>query len=132
MNNFQLKRLFPNASQATLAANAEDYGSGVPELETDHSRPVAKLERHTGNGPLEAGQGQEAGPGRVHLSIVSVRKRLCDPDNLAPKWTIDCLRYTRIISGDEPDKITLETTQRKAAKGEAEHTEVTITWPANP
>jgi hypothetical protein len=49
--------------------------------------------------------------------------------SLSEKWTLDCLRYIGVIRGDEPDKITLETTQRKAAKGEAEHTLITITYP---
>ena len=32
MNPHQLKRLFPHASAATLAANSKDYGKGTPEL----------------------------------------------------------------------------------------------------
>lgn len=39
---------------------------------------------------------------------------------------LDCLRFIGAIPGDEPDKITLETTQRKVQKGETEHTEITI------
>jgi len=31
MNPHQLKRLFPNASEATLRANSKDYGTGRPE-----------------------------------------------------------------------------------------------------
>ena len=31
MNPHQLKRLFPHASAATLAANSKDYGKGIPE-----------------------------------------------------------------------------------------------------
>ena len=40
---------------------------------------------------------------------------------------LDCLRYCQAIRGDEPDKITLETTQRKTEKGEEEFTLIEIT-----
>jgi hypothetical protein len=115
VNERQLRRLFPNASRSTIAANADHTGQDA-ESEQDHRESELALSRKP----------ETKGAERVHLRIVSVRKRLCDPDNLVPKWTIDCLRYCRIIRGDEPDKITLETTQRKTAKGEAEHTLVQI------
>ena len=72
---------------------------------------------------------QETSPERVHLRVVSVRKRLCDPDNLVAKWAIDCLRYCHIIRDDTAEAITLETMQRKTAKGEAEHTILEIIYP---
>jgi hypothetical protein len=81
------------------------------------------------NGTLAKGQGEKSNTGRVHLCIVSIRKRLLDPDNLSPKWIIDCLRYASIIRGDEPDKITLQVEQRKCAKSEEESTQVWITFP---
>ena len=112
-----LKRLFPNASASTLAANAEGAGK------------TPKLERDPSNAALEAEQGEEGASSRVHIRFVSVRKRLLDPDNLSEKWLLDCLRYCGAIRGDEPDKITLETTQRKARKGEEEHTLVEIYEP---
>ena len=90
---------------------------------------TAKLERIAGDEPLAASKGKAESPSRIHLSIVSIRKRLCDPDNLSPKGLIDCLRYCGAIPGDEPDKITLETSQRKAEKGEEERTEITINYP---
>ena len=88
--------------------------------------PLTKLERPAGNGPLATREAQAPNSGAVHIRFVSVRKRLLDPDNISEKWVLDCLRFANIIRGDEPDKITLETTQRKAAKNEDEHTEVTI------
>ncbi len=117
MNPRLLLRLFPNASEATIAANAENTG------------PDAELERAAGDEPLAAKQGEEGHPGRVHIRIVSIRKRLCDPDNLSPKWLIDCLRYCKVIRDDTPEAITLETTQRKAAKNEAEETVIEIYQP---
>lgn len=92
-----------------------------------HSLPI--VEHHPCTGPLAKDEGEEGGSSRVHLRIVSTRKRLLDPDNLSVKWLIDCLRYARIIQGDEHDKITLQIEQRKCAKGEAEATQIFITLP---
>jgi len=88
----------------------------------------AKLEQNTRHGTLAEKPTETHTTGRVHIRFESVRKRLLDPDNISEKWTLDCLRYIGVIRGDEPDKITLETTQRKAAKNEAEHTQIIITY----
>jgi len=125
MNPHTIKRLFPNASQATIAANAQDYGK--PHV--DSAGTIAKLERDTFTRSLAEGEVEKADTRRVHIRFISVRQRLCDPDNLCEKFLLDCLRNCGAISGDEPDKITLETTQRKTAKGEEEHTQITITYP---
>jgi hypothetical protein len=122
MTRAQILARFPNASHAVLSLADDNHNPTNPGA-------PAKLERPTVPEPLAAGKAQEEGAGRVHLCIVSVRKRLLDPDNISPKWLIDCLRYCHAIRGDEPDKITLETTQRKTAKGEEEHTLITITYP---
>ena len=94
-----------------------------------HPHPLPELERHLSPRPLATHEEQEGGASRVHLRIVSIRKRLLDPDNLSVKWLIDCLRYSSIIRGDEPDKITLQVEQRKCSKGEAEATEIWLTFP---
>lgn len=94
-----------------------------------HPRKTPKLERAALDATLGAAEGKEEAPGRVHIRFESARKRLLDPDNLSEKWALDCLRYVGVIRGDEPDKITLETTQRKCAKDEEEHTEIVITYP---
>ena len=52
--------------------------------------------------------------------------------NLSVKWLLDACRYARIIRGDEPEKITLEVTQRKCAKGEREHTIIEIVQTTQP
>jgi hypothetical protein len=101
----------------------------MPNNSPHHPHPLPELERHPSAGTLATHEEQEGGAGRVHLRIVSIRKRLLDPDNLSVKWLIDCLRYARIIQGDEPDKITLQVEQRKCAKGEAEATQIFITLP---
>lgn len=115
----ELNRMFPNASQAFINANA------ISSIAGPWPNPIVECPaRHES---LAKDQGKEAATGRLHIRFVSVRKRLCDPDNLSVKWLLDCLRFIGAIQGDEPDKITLEVTQRKAVKGEQEYTEIEIT-----
>ena len=101
----------------------------MPNHLYNNPHPLPLVERHPSAGPLAKDEGEEGRASRVHLRIVSIRKRLLDPDNLSVKWLIDCLRYSSIIRGDEPDKITLQVEQRKCAKGEAEATEIWLTFP---
>lgn len=114
MNERGLRTLFPHASPGFLAANAQ--GAGAAPL----------VECPPRDGALGAGERKEGDAGRVFVRFVSVRKRLLDPDNLSEKWLLDCLRFAGIIPGDEPERLSLETTQRKAAKGEAEHTLIEV------
>lgn len=116
MSREEIIQRYPNASESFIRANLQHEGS--------RSNPI--MERAACHAPLEAQQGKEADPSRVHIRFTSVRQRLCDPDNLSEKWLLDCLRYCRLIRGDEPDKITLETTQRKPEKGEQEYTLIEI------
>lgn len=122
MNPHTIARLFPHASKSLLAANAHDYGSGkaAEPQPADRKQPLAR-----NRAP------EKTGADRFHLRIVSVRKRLCDPDNIVAKWTIDALRYAGIIPDDTPEILTLEITQRKRAKGEAEHTLIEL-WLCSP
>lgn len=99
------------------------------DTRTTNPRKTPKLERATGDGALGKNQGEKANAGRLHIRFESVRKRLLDPDNIAEKWLLDALRFANIIQGDEPEKITLETTQRKCEKGEEEHTLIQIFQP---
>jgi len=126
MNPHEILRRFPNASKSLLAANAQDYGT---HDQTENTRQTTKLEQDTRHGSLAKKPIETHTTSRVHIRFESVRKRLLDPDNICEKWTLDCLRYIGVIRGDEPDKITLETSQRKAEKGEEERTEITITYP---
>ena len=63
--------------------------------------------------------------GRVRVRVVSYRARLCDPDNLCPKYFIDCLRYAGLIADDSPECITLEVRQVRCARAD-ERTELVI------
>lgn len=114
MTSREFLRRFPNASASCIAANSDSSGKD------------SKLEPDPGNSALPALQDEARPARRIHVRIVSVRKRLCDPDNLSPKWLLDCLRYCGAIRDDTPEEITLETTQRKAKKGEQEHTVIEL------
>ena len=62
---------------------------------------------------------------RVRVRVVSFRARLCDPDNLCPKYFIDCLRYAGLIADDAPDFITLDVRQVRCRRHE-QRTEILI------
>ena len=62
---------------------------------------------------------------RVRVCVVSYRNRLCDPDNLCPKYFIDCLRYAGLIADDTPECITLEVRQCRCRRAE-QRTEILI------
>jgi len=125
MNPHTIRRLFPHASQSLIAANEQDYGK--PYIESDGQ--IAKLERAIGDEPLAESEGKKEASGRVHFKFISVRKRLIDPDNVSVKWLLDCCRRIGLVKGDEHDKVTIETTQRRANKEEKEHTIIEITYP---
>jgi hypothetical protein len=78
---------------------------------------------------LAKSEAEKGNPERVLVRVTSVRKRLIDEDNLAEKYHVDCCRYAGLIHGDEPSKTKIEVCQRKAEKGEAEHTILEITTP---
>jgi hypothetical protein len=61
---------------------------------------------------LAAAEGKANDAGRIRVVITSSRRRLIDPDNLCPKYFIDCLRYSGLIPDDSPEHITLEVKQR--------------------
>ncbi len=112
MTRNELTRRFPNATESFIKANLGPESAG----------PDTVMERPVGNDSLAKDKSQEGAARPVHIRFTSVRKRLCDPDNLSVKWLLDCLRYCGAIAGDEPEKITLEVGQKKAAKGQQEHT----------
>lgn len=156
MNPNQIRRLFPHASASVLAANASDYGSGdatepdsAPQtpparIETpkqahdsqkphhdhlDRPRQTSAMERDSSDAPLATGQVQEGANGRILIRVTSIRRRLADEDGLCEKYMVDCCRYAGLVLDDAPGICKIETTQRKAAKGEAERTEIAITYP---
>ena len=87
------------------------------------------LERTAGNAALVETQVQSGTGDRILVRIESIRKRLLDEDNLVSKYHTDLCRYSGLIPSDAPGVCKIETTQRKAEKGEEERTEITITYP---
>jgi hypothetical protein len=112
-----------------VAPRCADVPEDFYDNHTDRAGKAAKLERNLGNGPLAKSEAEKGNPERVLVRVTSVRKRLIDEDNLAEKYHVDCCRYAGLIHGDEPSKTKIEVCQRKAAKGEAEHTIIAITTP---
>lgn len=66
------------------------------------------------NEPMAAKEREISHSERLHVRVISYRKRLCDADNLCPKYFIDCLRYAEIIKDDSAKYITLEVGQQKS------------------
>lgn len=116
MNFDDITKRFPNASASFIKANLPPGCSGSASFVEHSPSPV----------PLAADKAEEAATVRLHIRFTSVRKRLCDPDNISVKWTLDCLRFAGIIRGDEPDQITLEVRQRKATSEEQEATLIEV------
>lgn len=99
------------------------YGS-KPTDRRKVPRPVA--EQAVCDVPTIAPRGEAAYPGRVLIRITSVRKRLIDPDNLVPKYFVDCCKYAGLVRGDSASEVEILTTQRLPAQGEEEHTLIDI------
>ena len=126
MSPHTIRRLFPHASQSLLAVNVHDYGTND---QTGNSGTPAIPERTAGDAALVAAQAQGGTRERILVRIESVRKRLLDEDNLVSKYHTDLCRYSGLIPSDAPGVCKIETSQRKAEKGEEERTEITITYP---
>ena len=77
--------------------------------------------------PVAEKAGEGANPKRFRVCVTGFRRRLCDPDNLCPKYFIDCLRYAKIIPDDSAKHIILTVEQFKVRNSNEERTEITIT-----
>jgi hypothetical protein len=76
--------------------------------------------------PVATKAREERHPDRVHVSIVSFRRRLIDPDNLCPKYFVDCIRYCEWIKDDSAKYITVHVSQEKVKTWKEERTEIEI------
>jgi hypothetical protein len=115
VNNEQLKQLFPNASPSFIKANADRGSPPGPEPEPAICHgPLAEKKRKGGDSS------------RIHVRVISHRRRLIDPDNLCPKYFIDCLRYAEIIPDDTAACVTVQTEQVKVKSKADERTEILI------
>lgn len=115
MDEQQLRQYFPNATNDFIKANAD---RGLP------SGPKPKPAVCHESVATEAGKGRN--PGRIHVRIISYRRRLLDPDNCIPKYFVDFLKYAEIIPDDTADCITVQTEQVKVKSKSDERTEILI------
>jgi hypothetical protein len=117
VNERTFKRLFPNASKATVEANIEIRD---PELKP-HDPPAL----------VRAVEGKEEGLGRVVVCFKGYRVRPLDPDNFAGgcKGLLDGLRHAHLVGGDEPWRIIFQTEQERVQTFSEERTEITIDYP---
>lgn len=115
MTRDELKARFPNASAAFVAANCVD----------DHGQ-ASIMERGIGHEPLAKTQAQKRDSATFQVSVLSIRKRLLDEDNLCEKFHVDCLRRFGFIPNDDPATTHIEVTQRKCERGEPERVQITI------
>lgn len=54
--------------------------------------------------------------GRVRVVITSIRSQFIDPDNLCPKYVIDCLRHCGAIADDDLSHIEILCKQSRARR----------------
>lgn len=66
---------------------------------------------------------------RILVGVECRRVRPVDPDNLCPKYFIDCLRYAEIIPDDRPEDIHLTVTQTQVKTYREEETILTVIKP---
>ena len=105
----------PNWSKSDLIA-----------YENRRSSSRAKSECSVQNEPVAEKGGEASNPIRLHVSIVSYRRKLCDPDNLVGKFFTDCLRYSGIIPNDRDEDIIFQISQVKVKTKSEERTEIEV------
>lgn len=107
MNEYDLKRLFPNASASTIRANIVESGlPGAITKPTVCHAPIATPKRKDSNTP------------RYFVCIESRRRRLLDPDNLCGKYFVDAIRYAKLIPNDSAKDIQFTIFQTKIGEKE--------------
>lgn len=111
-----LKKLFPNASRDTIAANAELQSA------------LAQCYKEAALGATV--QGKTKCVRRTKVRFIGYRCRPLDPDNFAGgcKDLLDGLRHSGLLSGDEPWKIDFQTRQEKVSHRSEEKTVIELEY----
>lgn len=117
-----LSRKFPISEAARRRNQAGGKASSAKPEQAIRHESVAEKEGKTKNSTGGTGCHQA----RSHIGICLYRTRLLDPDNPAPKYFIDSLRYAGLIPNDRPEDITLEVSQVKVSTKAEERTEIEI------
>lgn len=89
-------------------------------------RTITQFKQATRNEPLAKNEVKEKDSGRVIINITSYRTRLCDPDNVSPKYIVDAMRYEGLIKNDTIQDIDLTVQQVKVKTRKEERTEIEI------
>jgi hypothetical protein len=114
-----LQSLFPRASRSFLRAN-----------ETLHHSPLSHPEPQQNQTPAldRSVQRKTKSFRRTAVRFTGYRVRPLDPDNFAAscKDLLDGLRHAQLIPGDEPWRITFETTQVQVHSYSRERTVIEI------
>jgi hypothetical protein len=115
LNERQFRRLFPNASEATVAANC--------------SVSCAKPGEHKW-ALVEEIQGAKSSVGRPLVRITRCAWRSLDRDNLwnSVKDLLDGLRYAHLIAGDSEKEIELAVCQVEPLPCQEEFTLIEISY----
>jgi hypothetical protein len=98
----------------------------------ENPAPGAEPQRPVCHEPLAADAGEKENGRRFHVRVTSYRKRLLDPDNLCPKYFIDCLRYAGIIPDDSARFMDFTVRQQKVKGDDEERTEIEVEISENP
>lgn len=108
--------------EAILARRAARRNQAYSAAQCPKPQPIVR------NEPVATEERERENTSRVHVRVTSFRVRLCDPDNLCPKYFIDCLRYAGLIRDDRPQDITLEVKQERVANRKLIRTEIELQW----
>lgn len=130
MKKEHFDQMLAKASKSVQALN-RDLARVCPkphETTIDPQLQSAEPECPVCNEPLAEGKGAQEGTSRIRVEINSFRHRLLDPDNLCPKYIVDCLRYWKYIPDDTSKDIQLIVQQSKCSKKD-ERTEIELTYP---
>lgn len=119
----EFSRLFPNASKSCRRANSQDDDTHCDSV------PAPEPQRVVRDATLATHQRKEKGSSQFRVHIEGRRSRKIDPDNVIPKYLLDCVRRAGLIPDDDADTIELTISQTKV-KAEQECTVITIDEPA--
>ena len=63
---------------------------------------------------------------RYRINVHRYSARLCDPDNIVSKWSVDALEQAGIIPEDSPEYVEAVTFQQSKCKRTQEKTVITV------
>lgn len=102
--------------------NPNLFSSNENCCSSSHTEPESSV----CNEPVAEKKGEETNSKRFRVCVISFRRRLTDPDNLCPKYFVDCLRYSEIIPDDSSREIELVVQQEKVKHRSEERTELFV------